>query len=158
MSATAGVVTLLALGRRPSTIEVGTVALVALVLAWVAVQLGRSRIVLTPHEINVDGPVLRRRRPRARIAEVWRVTEGTPHPAPAGTLFLLDEHRNLLVKVYAQHYASQDIDRLINALGAPCRSAPWPHRRGTGIGPDRAGPGSPSPLASRSSHGRRDPA
>ncbi|MFI0351733.1 hypothetical protein [Actinomadura sp. 9N407] len=89
----------------------------------------RARVILTPHEIVVKGLFFRRRESRSRVAELVRATIIVPRGAAGESLFVLDAHRNLLIRVSGGAYKREDFDRLVNALGVPCS------------GPDAAVPG-----------------
>jgi hypothetical protein len=43
-----------------------------------------------------------------------------PRGAPGENLFVLDAHRNLLIRVSGSNYTREDLDQLVNALGVPC--------------------------------------
>nr|WP_237683610.1 hypothetical protein [Nocardiopsis sinuspersici] len=92
------------------------IALVSLV----AVHLYRARIILTAHEIILKGALFQRRRSRARA--VWTIRATLVHSGgdPHDDLFVLDAHGGVLLRVYGANYTTEDMDRLVNALGLPC--------------------------------------
>ncbi|TDC77348.1 hypothetical protein [Actinomadura sp. 7K507] len=92
-----------------------------------------ARIILTSDEVVVRGPFIRRRQPRSHVAKVVRATID-PMKDPlldtqAGladeSLFLLDAHDTLLIRMRGAYYKRQDLDRLVKMLGVPCSG---PHR------------------------------
>jgi hypothetical protein len=97
---------------------VGAVWIVLVVV--VAAHLYRARIILTAHEIILKGAVFQRRRSRARAVWTIRATVVQPRVPPCDTLFVLDAHGGVLVRVYGANYATEDMDRLVYALGLPC--------------------------------------
>ncbi|PDP85529.1 hypothetical protein CQJ94_22425 [Glycomyces fuscus] len=103
----------------PEAALVAGAAWTALVVV-AAVHLYRARIVLTAHEIILKGAFLQRRRSRSRAVWTIRATVVQPRGGPCDTLFLLDAHGGVLVRVYGASYTAEDMDRLVNALGLPC--------------------------------------
>ncbi|OOC55663.1 MULTISPECIES: hypothetical protein [Nocardiopsis] len=97
---------------------VGAVWIVLVVV--VAAHLYRARIILTAHEIILKGALFQRRRSRARAVWTIRATVVQPRVPPCDTLFVLDAHGGVLVRVYGANYATEDMDRLVYALGLPC--------------------------------------
>jgi hypothetical protein len=87
-----------------------------------------SRITLTPHEIIVRWLFIRQRRSRPQISAVVRATLIAPRGSPGDSLFLLDAHGNLLIRLSAGLYKREDFDRLIRALGVPCSGPDHPVR------------------------------
>ncbi len=79
----------------------------------------RARIVLTAHEIVLKGAVLQQRRSRARAARTVRAAVVQPRGGPSDTLFVLDAHGGVLVRVHGALYTTGDMDRLVSALGVP---------------------------------------
>ncbi|MFB4311977.1 hypothetical protein [Actinomadura sp. GTD37] len=116
----AGIVAAILAGDAPTVFApiVGAV-FTAMVVLLIATLL-RARIVLTPHEIVVRGPFSRQHRPRSHVAEVVRATIIAPRGASGESLFLLDARRDLLLRVSGGGYKREDIDRLLDVLGAPC--------------------------------------
>lgn len=106
--------------------RVGPEAAVATGIAWavlvalVTAHLHRARIVLTAHEIVLKGAVFQRRRSRADAVWTIRATVVQARGGPCDTLFVLDAHGGVLIRVYGANYATEDLDRLVNALGLPC--------------------------------------
>ncbi|GAB3207783.1 hypothetical protein ACQEU5_12565 [Marinactinospora thermotolerans] len=106
--------------------RVGWEVALASVVFWIvlfAVVIGHlrhARIVLTPYEIAVEGMVFRQRRPRSQAVRVVRATVVPSRGWASDTLFLLDAHDNVLFRVYGLNYATEDINRLVGALGLPC--------------------------------------
>jgi hypothetical protein len=79
-----------------------------------------SRIILTARELVVRGLFTRQRRSRSLVAEVVRATIVAPRGGGGESLFVLDAHRDLLLRVYGGNYTRKDLDRLVSALGVPC--------------------------------------
>lgn len=79
-----------------------------------------SRITLTPHDLVVQGLFTRRRRSRSHITKAVRATIHLPNGAGGESLFLLDAHGRLLIRVNAGGYKREDVDRLVETLGVPC--------------------------------------
>ncbi|MUL41450.1 hypothetical protein FZ103_09730 [Streptomonospora sp. PA3] len=101
-----------------------------------------SRITLSAHELVVQGLFGRHRRPRSAIAEAVRVTIVGANGRSAGeSLFLLDTHRDPLIRVSGGAYTREDFDRLVDALGVPCSGPEGPvtakefHRMHPGLAP-----------------------
>ncbi|MFD6950218.1 MULTISPECIES: hypothetical protein [unclassified Nocardiopsis] len=86
----------------------------------VAAHVHRAGIILTAHEIVLKGAFFRRRRSRARAVWTVRASVVQPRQGPCDTLFVLDAHGGVLVRVYGAHYTAEDMDRLVHALGLPC--------------------------------------
>lgn len=80
----------------------------------------RTRIILTPQEIVVRGLFSRQRRPRPQAAEVVRATITAPRGASGESLFVLDAHRELLIRVSGASFKREDLDLLVAELGVPC--------------------------------------
>ncbi|WP_235432101.1 hypothetical protein [Nocardiopsis sp. RV163] len=97
-----------------------------LLVAAVAVHLHRARIVLTAHEIVIKGAFFQRRRSRSRAVWTIRATVVQPRGGPCDTLFVLDPHGGVLVRVYGANYTAEDMDRLVGALGLPCSGPEGP--------------------------------
>jgi hypothetical protein len=100
-------------------------------IVWFAGNLYRAGIILTAHEIVVKGLVLRRRRPRAQVARVVRATVDPPawsRRSSADTFFVLDAHGNVLVRASDSVFRTEDLERLVDALGVPCSDADHPVR------------------------------
>ncbi|WP_150255987.1 hypothetical protein [Nocardiopsis deserti] len=112
--------------------RVGPGAALAAGAAWivlvvvVAVHLHRARIVLTAHEIVLKGAFSQRRRSRANAVWTIRATVVQPRGGPCDTLFVLDAHGGVLVRVYGANYTTEDMDRLVSALGLPCSGPEGP--------------------------------
>jgi hypothetical protein len=117
---TVSIVAAILIGDAPTVFApiVGAVFAVLIILASGALL--SARIILTAHEIVVRGLFIRQRRSRSLIAEVVRATIVAPRGAPGESLFVLDAHRNLLIRVSGSNYTREDLDRLVNALGVPC--------------------------------------
>lgn len=118
--ATVGIVAAILIGDAPTVFAPIVGGLFAALAILMIAALLSARIVLTPHEIVVRGLFSRQRRPRSRLAEVVRATITAPRGAAGESLFLLDAHRNLLLRVSGAGYRREDLDRLVNALGVPC--------------------------------------
>ena len=116
----AGVVAAAVAGPAPLALGWIVAALFAVVIVLAAGSLIRSRIVVTAREIVVRGLVFRRRRPRSRVVEAVRATIRGPRVPASDTVFLLDAHRGVLLRLRATTYSRQDMDRLVSALGVPC--------------------------------------
>jgi hypothetical protein len=114
------IVTAILMGDAPPVfaLVVGTLFTVPILLGVGAFF--RARIVLTAHDVVLRGVFSQRRLPRSQAAEVVRATLVAPRGSPGDTLFLLDAHRNLLIRVPGGGFAREDIDRLVTALGLPC--------------------------------------
>ncbi|MFD0854865.1 hypothetical protein ACFQ07_21675 [Actinomadura adrarensis] len=93
----------------------------ALMVLVGAGYLSRQRIMLTAGEIVLRGLLFKRREARARVVEAVRATIVAHRGSPGDTLFLLDAHRNVILRLNAGAYRREDIDRLVKALGVPCR-------------------------------------
>ncbi|ADH69542.1 MULTISPECIES: hypothetical protein [Nocardiopsis] len=112
--------------------RVGPGAALATGVAWtvlvaaVALHLHRARIVLTAHEIVLKGAFFQRRRSRSRAVWTIRATVVQPRGGPCDTLFVLDQHGGVLVRVYGANYTTEDMDRLVSALGLPCSGPEGP--------------------------------
>lgn len=98
----------------------------AVLVALVALHLHRTRIVLTAREIVLKGAFLQRRRSRANAVWTIRATVVQPRWGPCDTLFVLDAHGGVLVRVYGANYTTEDMDRLVSALGLPCSGPEGP--------------------------------
>lgn len=114
------VVAAILIGDAPAVFApiVGASFTVPIILAIGALL--RARIVLTPPEILVRGPFYRQRRSRSHIAEVVRATIVVPRGGAGESLFMLDAHRNLVIRVSGGGYKREDLDQLVIALGVPC--------------------------------------
>lgn len=123
---TAGVVVAAAAGPAPSAFAWVFGALFAVVVVPGAGSLIRSRITVNPHEIVTRGLVFRRRRPRSRAVAAVRATILGARGTASDSLFLLDAHHGVLLRMRTPTYARDDLDRLVSVLGVPC------------TGPDRA--------------------
>ncbi|WP_155984745.1 hypothetical protein [Saccharomonospora piscinae] len=101
-----------------AALVVGAVCAVGSGLLWG--HLSRSRIVVTAEEVAVIGLVVRRRRSRDRVAGIVRAVL-VPNQGPwIDTVFLLDSHREVVLRINGRHYAAQDLDRLMEVLQVPC--------------------------------------
>nr|BFE32596.1 hypothetical protein GCM10010200_048470 [Actinomadura rugatobispora] len=118
--ATVGIVAAILIGDAPAVFApiVGGLFAVLIILATGALL--SSRIILTSNEIIVRWLFIRQRRSRPRVTEVVRATITAPRGSPGESLFLLDAHRNLLIRVSTGAYRREDLDRLVKALGVPC--------------------------------------
>ncbi|MBG6092800.1 hypothetical protein [Actinomadura viridis] len=109
----------------------GAIMAVLIILgAWTFLT---ARIILTSDEVVVRGPFIRRRQPRSHVTKAVRATID-PMKDPLldqqrgvadKSLFLLDAHDTLLIRVRVAYYKRQDVDRLVKMLGVPCSD---PHR------------------------------
>ena len=91
------------------------------VIVWFAGNLYRGVIILTAHEIVVKGLVLLRRWPRTHVASVVCATVLLgPYRRSYDLLFVLDAHGNVLIRVDKEQFRTEDLDRLVDALGMPC--------------------------------------
>jgi hypothetical protein len=115
-----GIVAAILAGDAPTVFAPIVGALFAVLIVLVIGALLRSRIVLTAHEIVVRGLFTRKHRSRSRVAEVVRATLVGPRGERRESLFLLDAHRNLVIRMSDTGYARKDLDRLVNALDVPC--------------------------------------
>lgn len=109
----------------PEVALVAGVAWTLLVLA-VALHLYRARIVLTPHEIVFKRAFSQRRRSLENAVWTIRANVVQPRGGPCDTLFVLDAQGGVLVRVYGAIYTTEDMDRLVNALGLPCSGPAGP--------------------------------
>jgi hypothetical protein len=116
---TVGVVTTILGGDAPTVFAPVMGALFAVLIILVITALVRGRIILTAQEIVVRGLVTQRRS-RSRVAEVVRATIVAPRAGATDSLFLLDAHRNLVIRLSGTNYTRRQLDQLVNALGVPC--------------------------------------
>jgi hypothetical protein len=116
---TVGIVTAILVGNAPTVFApvIGAVFAVLIILAIKALVGGR--ISLTAQEFVVRGLVTQRRS-RSRVAEVVRATIVAPRVGGTDSLFLLDAHRNLVIRVSGTNYTRRQFDQLVDALGVPC--------------------------------------
>ncbi|WP_017573610.1 hypothetical protein [Nocardiopsis halotolerans] len=101
-------------------------AVLVVLVALVAAHLHRARIVLTPREIVLRGAFFRRRRSLENAVWTIRATIVQPNAPPADNLFLLDAHGGVLLRVHGTNYTTEDVDRLVHALGLPCSGPEHP--------------------------------
>jgi hypothetical protein len=120
LAATVGLVAAILIGDAPTVFApIAGLVFGVLILLGMAALL-RARIILTPHEIVVRGLFFRRRASRSHIAELVRATIAAPRGAVGESLFVLDAHRKLLIRVSGGAYTREDFDRLVKVLGVPC--------------------------------------
>lgn len=122
----------------PALIMGPIVAVLIILGAWAFLT---ARITLTSDEVVVRGPFIRRRRPRSRITKAVRATIeplDTHRGLPDQSLFLLDAHDTLLLRVRVTYYKRQDVDRLVKMLAVPCSG---PHHFGSAREFDQTYPG-----------------
>ncbi|WUI00157.1 hypothetical protein OHR68_42920 [Spirillospora sp. NBC_00431] len=115
-----GLVTAILIGDAPTMFApiVGTIWAVLITLGTVAFR--TSRITLTPHEVVVRGLFTHRRRSRSRVTKAVRATIHLPNGVGGESLFLLDTHGRLLIRVNVGSYNREDVDQLVEMLGVPC--------------------------------------
>ncbi|GAA4567942.1 hypothetical protein [Planotetraspora kaengkrachanensis] len=116
---TVGAVTAILRGDAPTVFAPVMGAFFAVLIILAITALVRGRIILTAQEIVVQGLVAQRRS-RSRVAEVVRATIVAPRAGATESLFLLDAHRNLVIRVSGYYYTRRQLDQLVNALGVPC--------------------------------------
>ncbi|MFG2091745.1 MULTISPECIES: hypothetical protein [unclassified Spirillospora] len=118
--ATASIIAAILIGDAPTVfapiVGVPFTMLISLTIA----ALLRARIILTPHELVVQGPFGRQRRPRSQFTAAVRASILGPRGVLAGSLFVLGPHRDLLIRVSGDSYTREDFDRLVDAIGVPC--------------------------------------
>ncbi|TDC54460.1 hypothetical protein E1281_16205 [Actinomadura sp. KC345] len=107
----------LGFGREAALVSAVLVTVLLVVLVW---EDHRARLTLTAHEIVVRDVFRRRRRPRARIARMVRATIHRVNAESEDALFLLDARGDVLLRVSGTDYKTEDLDRLVDALGVPC--------------------------------------
>jgi len=115
---TVGAVTTILRGDAPTVFAPVMGALFAVLIILAIMALVRGRIILTAQEIVVQGLVAQRRS-RSRVAEVVRATI-VARSGATDSLFLLDAHHNLVIRVSGYYYTRRQLDQLVNALGVPC--------------------------------------
>ncbi|RJL35385.1 hypothetical protein [Bailinhaonella thermotolerans] len=125
-AAAVAIVAAILIGDAPAALAAIMGGFFAALIALAAASLLRSRVVLTSHEIILRGPISERRRPRARAARAVRATLTGPKGGPGDTLFILDAHHNVLLRVSASMYGREQIDHLVAALGVPCSGPAHP--------------------------------
>lgn len=118
--AAVGIVAAILIGDAPTVFAPIVGAVFALLIILATWALLGARIILAPDELIVRGPLFRQRRSRSRVAEVVRATIFVPRGAAGESLFLLDAHGDLLIRVSGAGYKTEDLDRLVKALGVPC--------------------------------------
>ncbi|MDF5757348.1 hypothetical protein [Spongiactinospora sp. TRM90649] len=118
--ATAVIVAAILIGDAPTVLAPIVGAAFAIPVSLGIGAFVRARIVLTTHEIVLRGIFFERRRSRSDAAEVVRATLTAPRGSPGETLFVLDAHRDPLIRLPVGGYARKDVDRLVSALGLPC--------------------------------------
>ncbi|WP_159945027.1 MULTISPECIES: hypothetical protein [unclassified Nocardiopsis] len=98
----------------------------AVLLSLAIAHLYRARIILTAYEIVLRGAFFQRRRPRARAVWTIRATVVQPQGHSCDTLFVLDAHGGVLVRLHGTNYGTEDLDRFVDALGLPCSGPDGP--------------------------------
>ncbi|GAA1806366.1 hypothetical protein [Actinomadura chokoriensis] len=116
----AGIVAAILIGDAPTVFAPYVAALFTTLAVLGIGSLLRTRIVLTQQEIVVRGVFSQQRRPRAQAAEIVRATITAPRGASGESLFILDAHHNLLIRVPGAAFKREDLDLLIAELGLPC--------------------------------------
>ncbi|TDQ47253.1 hypothetical protein [Actinorugispora endophytica] len=114
------------IGDAPVALAATVGALFAALTVLAVASLVSARVTLTPDEIAVRGLFSNQRRSRPRVAQVVRATITAPRGASGESLFLLDEHRGLVIRVNGAPYTREDLDRLVDALGVPCEGPDRP--------------------------------
>ncbi|GII57928.1 hypothetical protein Pth03_63170 [Planotetraspora thailandica] len=114
-----GVVAAILRGDAPKVFAPVVGALFAVLIILAITALVRGQIILTSQEIVIRGLVTQRRS-RSRVAEVVRAAIVVPQTGATDSLFLLDAHRNLVIRVSGTTYTRRQLDQLVDALGVPC--------------------------------------
>ncbi|MFB4318276.1 hypothetical protein [Actinomadura sp. 21ATH] len=115
------IVAAILIGDAPTVFAPVVAAAFALMILLAVGGLLGARIILSPREIVVKWLFVRRRRPRAHVAEAVRATITAPRGAAGESLFLLGPRRDLVIRISGAGYTREDLDRLVDALGVPCR-------------------------------------
>ncbi|MFI0370441.1 hypothetical protein ACH35V_21450 [Actinomadura sp. 1N219] len=115
----AATVAAILIGDAPTVFAPIVAAFWTVLIALGTAALLTSRITLTSHEIVVRGLFIRQHRSRSRVTKAVRATIQVPRGANE-SLFLLDAHGKLLIRVGVNYYKREDVDRLIQTLGVPC--------------------------------------
>lgn len=102
---------------RDGALAIGIACAAGFALLWG--HLYRARIIVTPQEVRVVGLLLRRRRSRARIASIVRAAVIPLRGPITDSVFLLDSHRRVVLRIYGHNYTREDLDRLVGWLQVP---------------------------------------
>ncbi|QUX29664.1 hypothetical protein KGD83_03550 [Nocardiopsis akebiae] len=94
--------------------------LFAIMLLVMVVQLFMARTTVTAHELVWRGLFWHRRVPRAHIVRVVRVTIKEPRMRAIDSLYVLDRYGRTLIRWGDATTTTEDVDRLVDALGLPC--------------------------------------